>query len=258
MNCAVVTITQGGSGLPASLPDVFVANIGNGCTTVGSTNLEFPNPGADVLRSAGKGTPPVGTCQAATGGSGSAPAASGAPVASGSPSESGAPAASAYPTASQVLVAPVVSASQAATTVAAVNNGLYTGSPGNNGLYTPVVPAASSALASAPSPVASSALASAPSPIASSVVPSAIVPGAPSSSYATGAYGATSAAAVEVPVASSASYGAAPVATAAPCKRSVRYTRRTPVEVPGQPGCMCQCSGGGVPQVYGTCGGVSL
>lgn len=46
MNCAAVTITgTGGSGL-SEFPDIFVANIGNGCTTQG--NVAIPNPGGDV------------------------------------------------------------------------------------------------------------------------------------------------------------------------------------------------------------------
>lgn len=47
MNCAAVTITgTGGSGL-SGFPDIFVANIGNGCTTP-QGNVVIPNPGGDV------------------------------------------------------------------------------------------------------------------------------------------------------------------------------------------------------------------
>ena len=69
MNCAAVTITGGsGSGL-GSLPDMFVANVGNGCTSnlEPSGDLEFPNPGEDVDRNSSKSAPPVGTCQAPAG-----------------------------------------------------------------------------------------------------------------------------------------------------------------------------------------------
>ncbi|PWW79735.1 Lytic polysaccharide monooxygenase [Tuber magnatum] len=59
MNCAAVTITGGGSGLSA-YPDMFTANIGNGCATVESTDLAFPNPGKNVEGSGG--TPPTGSC----------------------------------------------------------------------------------------------------------------------------------------------------------------------------------------------------
>ncbi|KAI4128554.1 MAG: hypothetical protein LQ347_004128 [Umbilicaria vellea] len=79
MNCAPVTVT-GGSGKresdvetsrftrrATSFPDMFVANIGNGCTTVDSANLKFPNPGDSVqLDNTSPPVPPTGTC--ATGG----------------------------------------------------------------------------------------------------------------------------------------------------------------------------------------------
>lgn len=72
MNCAVVTISgSGGSGLNA-FPDMFVANVGNGCTSnaEGTGDLMFPNPGKDVTNAAAKSAPPVGNCGASSGGSG--------------------------------------------------------------------------------------------------------------------------------------------------------------------------------------------
>ncbi|KAH8918079.1 lytic polysaccharide monooxygenase [Atractiella rhizophila] len=61
MNCAPITVTGGGKG-DESFPDIFKANIGNGCTTVDSQNVKFPNPGAytDVLADT---VDPVGTCE---------------------------------------------------------------------------------------------------------------------------------------------------------------------------------------------------
>ncbi|KAL1990465.1 hypothetical protein VTN49DRAFT_6304 [Thermomyces lanuginosus] len=51
MNCAAVTIT-GGSGTPESFaaahPPIFVANVGNGCSTVEQAETVFPNPGDQV------------------------------------------------------------------------------------------------------------------------------------------------------------------------------------------------------------------
>lgn len=71
MNCAPVTLT-GTSGSQTnfdSLPDMFVANVGNGCGTVDSTDLLFPNPGSDVVSLNGATSAfstPTGTgCQAA-------------------------------------------------------------------------------------------------------------------------------------------------------------------------------------------------
>ncbi|CAP73406.1 uncharacterized protein PODANS_2_7840 [Podospora anserina S mat+] len=65
MNCAVVDITpgSGGKGGWAKKPEVFKANIGNGCTTVERFDVEFPNPGDDVARGGeGNFASPVGDC----------------------------------------------------------------------------------------------------------------------------------------------------------------------------------------------------
>jgi hypothetical protein len=66
MNCAAVTITGSGSGLSA-LPDIFVANVAAapGCTTADSTDLMFPNPGANVDNNSANAAAPVGDCGAA-------------------------------------------------------------------------------------------------------------------------------------------------------------------------------------------------
>jgi len=61
MGCAAVTITNGGSGLGSSFPNVFVANVGDQCSTVEDKALEFPNPGAVVERSGEEAAKPVGT-----------------------------------------------------------------------------------------------------------------------------------------------------------------------------------------------------
>lgn len=62
MNCASIEITGGGSGL-SSFPDMFIANIANGCTTADGKDVEIPNPGNDVVTSPKAVTaPPVGSC----------------------------------------------------------------------------------------------------------------------------------------------------------------------------------------------------
>ncbi|KAG8669662.1 hypothetical protein FPOAC2_09002 [Fusarium poae] len=93
MNCAAVNIEgQGGSeGYLDSLPDMFVANIGNKCETLADTDLAFPNPGKSVSKLKSKLDPPKGTgCQAAGSGSGDG-SSDGGP--SGSDPEPSAPAA---------------------------------------------------------------------------------------------------------------------------------------------------------------------
>ncbi|KFY31083.1 hypothetical protein V493_01412, partial [Pseudogymnoascus sp. VKM F-4281 (FW-2241)] len=67
MNCASLTIGKGSNFAPsvpfASLPDIFVANIGNDCSTAESSNLEFPDPGKDVTRvDSGEFKQPIGLC----------------------------------------------------------------------------------------------------------------------------------------------------------------------------------------------------
>jgi hypothetical protein len=74
MNCAPVSIS-GGTNQMDSLPELFAANIGNGCATTEDFNTDFPNPGAYVTKST-LNYPlkaPVGTCGS---GSGSASVAS--------------------------------------------------------------------------------------------------------------------------------------------------------------------------------------
>jgi hypothetical protein len=70
-NCAVVKVVGGSSSEAVSIssrPDPFIANIGNGCTTVESKSVIFPNPGPDVDTADNNGAYPVGTCQAIVGG----------------------------------------------------------------------------------------------------------------------------------------------------------------------------------------------
>jgi hypothetical protein len=69
-----------------ALPDMFVANIGNGCSTVETKDLKFPNPGESVQK-AGTGPlePPV--CQNGNGGSPARDEAT--PPPASSPAESG-------------------------------------------------------------------------------------------------------------------------------------------------------------------------
>ena len=62
MRCSPVMLTGGTGGQQNydALPDMFKANIGNGCSTTEGIDLTFPNPGQDVV---GTGTgPPVGNC----------------------------------------------------------------------------------------------------------------------------------------------------------------------------------------------------
>ncbi|OBT88594.1 hypothetical protein VE02_03941 [Pseudogymnoascus sp. 03VT05] len=140
MNCAPIDITGGNSKSKSdtaaydALPDMFTANIGNGCTTDDGKDLKFPNAGKSVeLLGSSTLAVPLGSCQAASGGSGGGGASSDAPKATQSSaaatptgnqggvfvtvapnaSETAAPVATSAPVAS---VAPVASAAPAVPT----------------------------------------------------------------------------------------------------------------------------------------------
>lgn len=72
MNCARVEIQAAAPGRHRrahykrqatidSLPDLFVCNMNNGCTTVESQNVQFPNPGSNVVTGADLGGNNAGT-----------------------------------------------------------------------------------------------------------------------------------------------------------------------------------------------------
>jgi LysM repeat protein len=61
MNCAVVTITGTGTSTLDDRPEIFVANIVPDCTVPEGTDVEFPNPGPDVVRAGNDLGPPQGT-----------------------------------------------------------------------------------------------------------------------------------------------------------------------------------------------------
>ena len=149
MNCAAVTITGGGSSDLAGNPDMFVANVGNGCTVPEGTDVKFPNGGSDVqVISEAKLGAPTGSC----GASGpSAPAAASSAASPASPSAASSSAAG--------PVAPSAASSSAA--------GSVTSPVASSSAATPVAPpvASSSAVASAASSAASSS-AAAPSAVA--------------------------------------------------------------------------------------------
>lgn len=155
MNCAplVVTGSGGSSSALESLPEIFKANIGNGCTTESDTDVVFPNAGSDVDQFNGDTTAwytPPATCAGAAG-SASTPAAGGgsgytttaAAVATSSPAASygnGGGAASTVPggvfiTVSQpaATAAPATTAAPAATTPAAAVPSSGSGSGSGSG-----------------------------------------------------------------------------------------------------------------------------
>jgi hypothetical protein len=101
MNCAHITIAGGGKSKAKrddpsvslnSRPSMFVANVGNGCSTAANKDLVFPDPGPDTVRKTSKPAGPLGKCPSdSPSGSGSGSGSSGSgssdtPPASASPS----------------------------------------------------------------------------------------------------------------------------------------------------------------------------
>lgn len=87
MNCAAVTLTGGSAKREAtdkraaafsSRPQIFVANIGNGCTVAEGGDVNYPNPGPDVVNNSDNPEAPSGSCGStgSSSGSGSGSAAS--------------------------------------------------------------------------------------------------------------------------------------------------------------------------------------
>jgi hypothetical protein len=86
MNCAPIHVSGGADNNDAldSLPDMFVANIGNGCTVCEGQNFVFPQCGLNVetVLNTALGSSTIGTCptgeagSSGSGGSGSGPASS--------------------------------------------------------------------------------------------------------------------------------------------------------------------------------------
>ncbi|KND93978.1 hypothetical protein TOPH_01584 [Tolypocladium ophioglossoides CBS 100239] len=165
MNCAPLTVTGSGgsSGFMSSLPDMFVANVGNDCETSATKDVVFPNPGKDLdqfggaTASAALQTPDGQGCQKPTGGNGGGNGGGSSPTA-GQPSPT-APA----PT-SQLTNAPV--ASNPPTSTKTVAGGVFITAPSEQ-------PAATSAAPSAvpvpsgtnlPQPAAPSSAAPSPAP----------------------------------------------------------------------------------------------
>jgi hypothetical protein len=71
MNCAPIEVTGGASDKSAfeALPDMLVANIGEGCTTAQNFATKFPNPGSVVQEGATNDQkPPTGSCGSSSGG----------------------------------------------------------------------------------------------------------------------------------------------------------------------------------------------
>ncbi|RSL71672.1 hypothetical protein CEP53_001420 [Fusarium sp. AF-6] len=122
MNCAAVTIGGGSSSKKrasalSSRPSMFVANVGNGCSTEEGSDLEFPEPGPDTSNDSSKTAPPKGSCASGSG-SGSDGGSSGgdsgaAPSSAAGDNGSGAPS-SAAPVSAPSMTQPAAEPSQPA------------------------------------------------------------------------------------------------------------------------------------------------
>ncbi|RFU35189.1 hypothetical protein B7463_g1107, partial [Scytalidium lignicola] len=174
MNCAPISLTASSSKRSEdetlmvrdqaaynALPDMFVANIGNGCGTQDSTDLLFPAPGDSVeqdgLQTSSALATPTGNCQAPTAGAsatagGSAAAASSpaSPATSAPAAVTSAPAAAAPPASGGIFATVQASAPAAAATTSAPAAAVSTPAAA------PAPAAVSTPVAAAPPPASSS------------------------------------------------------------------------------------------------------
>ncbi|KAI4520094.1 hypothetical protein K525DRAFT_204522, partial [Schizophyllum commune Loenen D] len=125
MDCAIVTIDNGGSGL-SSYPAMFVAQLSgiNTCTIAEGVDVDYPNPGTQVLHADGDANigAPTGDCGAtstspSTSASGTTSAAASTSVAASSSSVT----TSAHATTSAPAMTSVASTSSAAATTSAAS-----------------------------------------------------------------------------------------------------------------------------------------
>ncbi|KAK3344196.1 hypothetical protein B0T25DRAFT_320455 [Lasiosphaeria hispida] len=152
MNCAPITIGGGAARRDNSKraaafsarPSLFLANIGNGCTTVESADVAFPDPGPDVTDNGGKQAPPSGSC-----GASAAPAAPDTGSGSGSGGQAPPSAPPAAPPAAPPVAPPAAPPAAPPTTVAAPSP---TGPPPQGGIFITIPTGSETA---APEPTAS-------------------------------------------------------------------------------------------------------
>lgn len=142
MNCAAVTIAGGSSKRDedaekraasfSSLPDMFVANIGNGCSVAEGGDVEYPNPGDAVTNNSDNPEAPSGNCGSSGSSSGSgsgssdsgaAPAPTSSTVAEATPSLGGI-----FATVSASVEAPPAP-TEASTTLSTVTSAAATPTP---------------------------------------------------------------------------------------------------------------------------------
>ncbi|KAG6359761.1 hypothetical protein INS49_010813 [Diaporthe citri] len=133
MNCAAVTLTGGSAKREAtdkraasfsSLPDMFVANIGNGCNVAEGGDVDYPNPGEAVTKNSDNPEAPSGSCgsSGSSSGSGSSDSGAAAEVTASLPVGGGI-----FATVSASVEVPA--ATQASTTLATVTSATPTPTP---------------------------------------------------------------------------------------------------------------------------------
>lgn len=177
MNCAPITLTGSSSSKRSdedaaaqndtqivkrdtaaydALPNVFLANIGNGCITVDSTDVLFPDPGDSVeedglATSSALSTPTGSGCAKAV-----APSVSPTAVGAGATVATSPAAASVPPVATSTSEVAPTSPQVTTTTAAAAVQGSSTSNPEQGGVFATVVsPAAASATGETSTPAAS-------------------------------------------------------------------------------------------------------
>lgn len=199
MNCAPIEVTGGASDTSKfdALPDMLVANIGEGCTSPQNFATQYPDAGSVVEKGATNDQkPPTGSC----GATGTTPADPSSPAGSGAP------------------------ASSAAASAAPSSAG------GNDGMYTPPGGASSAAATSA------AATSAAAAPTSAAVTSAAAVPSSAAGEVSAAPSAVTSAAAATSAAASGGAGGVfAPGASSAAAVASTQTTLVTVTGTPAVP-----------------------
>lgn len=182
MNCAAVTLTGGSAKREAadkraasfsSLPDIFVANIGNGCSVAEGGDVDYPNPGTAVTKNSDNPEAPSGSC-------GSSGSSSGSDSGAASPSSS----AAAEVSASLSVYVPPLRPTSSGLSSSSISYA-YTSSNSGGGIFA-TVPASAEVPAATPASTTLATVTSAtPTPTPEAAAPAAAAPAASDSGATT-------------------------------------------------------------------------
>lgn len=181
MNCAAVTLTGGSAKREpsdkraasfSSAPDIFVANIGNGCNVAEGGDVEYPNPGSDVTNNSDNPEAPSGSCGSSGSSSGSGSSDSGAAAS---------PSSSAAAEATPAYVTPLRAASSEFSS-SSPSSYAYTYSNSLGGIFATVSASVEVPAATQPATTLATVTSATPTPTPEAAEPAAATPATPATS----------------------------------------------------------------------------